>query len=421
MTVKYYTPSGKLPNDEVSIFAVITCSRVHRFKITTDEKILKKHWDKRAQCAKTGTPGYEAINSYLDDFKRNIVTLYRENRHKSFAEFKALCQGVVATDEKKTLAHALKSFIEHWREEKDELTVKKYEALQGHLFGSEAKEGDKRSRRIVGYSHVHGAPDFPTLNWNFYDTFRSFLYGKGLIDSSVYKYITNLKTVLRWARKRTFPVDPAFEDWPVVNRVNKVISLTHEEINALKNAILPKNLALARDIFLFAVYTSCRISDILHFDVKDYNPVTQTWTYRMRKGRNLKMKPMTQHFVGIARYALEILERYDMKWPACTEQKLNDWIKEAAEKVGITQIIEIEVWKRNKCTVKQVRKCDVLTTHKGRKTHVTLARAVAKSEGIVMQLTGIDSAATMKHYAGEMEQNETDQVLIDMEAKLKAG
>lgn len=105
MTVKFYIPT-KTGTKEVSIFAVITCSRADRFKITTDEKVLPKHWNDRAQCVKSSLPESFAINTYLDDFKRNIVTIYRANREQggSFTDFKERAQGKA---EKKSLSSAL--------------------------------------------------------------------------------------------------------------------------------------------------------------------------------------------------------------------------------------------------------------------------------------------------------------------------
>lgn len=428
MTVKFYLAPSKVKDKEVAIVAVITKSRKERFWITLDEKVKPKHWDERTQRVKTSDEANEAKNDYLDDFRRNTNNLYRSNRNKSISELKALVRGGAVGDEKKTLRHCIDAFIGQYEQEKDRKTIRRYKAVKNHLFGQLCKDGSPKS---IYYEDLHGPVDFAQLDWNFYDAFRSMLYKKGMVDSSVNKYVGSLQTILRWGRKRIYPVDPVFEEWPLTKRVNKPLSIDITELILLENAMnLTPEQAIGRDFFCFEARTGQRISDIIRFSKSQYNPLTKEWTFNMKKGFNIKPKVQTVIFEGFCEKGLRILERNDFQWPKVPQYRINQWIRQAAEAVGLTELVEVRTWKRNKCEITYQRKCDLMSTHVGRKSFATiLIPLIGKDE--VKAMMGVDSDETMKHYQGPADQNmrrkklvDADKelrALIEMETKLKAG
>src|SRR6218665_3976895 len=219
-TVKFYLrspkdKSGALRKDEVSIIAKFTLSREQRFEIATDEKIIPKYWDNKSQVVKSNAHDHVGINLYLSDLKRELITLWRENRELPFDQFKIKALGISQPGvEKKTLLTALEAFIKQYDLEKAENTIKRYKSLQVFL---------------TEYNKAMPI-DFINLDYNFYDSFRAFLYSKGQIDSTMYKYISNLKTFLKWANKRDYPVNEIYKEWVTLKRVNKPISLTLKEL-----------------------------------------------------------------------------------------------------------------------------------------------------------------------------------------------
>lgn len=98
MTVNFYLKDpksdGVLKKTEVSIYAKFTVTRRERFEIFLKEKILPKHWDFKTQRAKSSASDHVLINLYLDDRRRKLITLYRENRDKTFVEFKNMALGI---------------------------------------------------------------------------------------------------------------------------------------------------------------------------------------------------------------------------------------------------------------------------------------------------------------------------------------
>lgn len=395
-SVKYYL--RKLKGPEAVIKARFTLPGTGRFQINTDERINPKHWDKKSQSARFTAPDYVAVNLYLSEFKSKLLSLYRDNRDKSFSEFKALAQGAVITDEKKSPLAIFDKFLSQYEQDKDKKTWQKYKALRVHLEGV----------KVDGFGQ---------MDYNFLDTFRSSLYSKDLQDSSVYKYISNLKTFLSWSEERGYKVNTIYKKWEVVHRVKPVISLSYAELQRLESAILPSGMSIGRDFLCLEARTGQRISDLMRFDKKDFHD--NRWTFYRKKGKSIKTKQVTVHFTGFCAPALEILKRHKFIIPKLSEQKINKWIKRAAKHVKINQLITIEKWQGGKCITEQVPKWKKISTHVGRKTFITLALHFMEPK-IVMELAGIDSYQTLKHYDGKSEEGIVRHQLEEMETRLKA-
>lgn len=385
---------GKPYEGPTSIYAVITKSRTERFRITTDEKVSLKDWDKLRQEVRPNAADADLINPYLYNFKSNVFTMYRENREKlTFHELKNLARGVAVTDEKKTLRSAFDAHIAQWEAEKDEKTVLRLLALKAHFFGD-----DQRQRPVVGYTATHGEIDFADIDWNFHDKFKSFLYSKGMVDSTVFRYMTSVQTFLRWARKRGYPVNNSFDEW-VIPRVNpEPIALTLEELNAFYKADLTGLYAIARDIFCLEAFTGQRISDLKRIRRKDvtYDPIP-TWTFQMKKGERLYHKTQTVYLVGYSSPALEIFERYNFTFPEISEGTINTYLKLAANIAGLNRIVDKVKPVRGKRIVHRMHLWEVMTTHTGRRTLLSIG-AASLTDRQLMDLSGLSDSRILKHY-----------------------
>jgi integrase len=417
-TVKFYLRDYKidkqLRKDDCSIVAKFTIDRINRFQINLKEKIQPKHWDFKSQQVKSSYRGHYEINIYLSDFKTKLLTLYREHREMPFDKFKQLVISSENKSQKKTLFIALSEFLEAYKMEKDIKTLQKYLTLQRKLeeFDSETPI------------------DFQTLDFKFYDKFKSFLYAiqnpfyrkfrliendgvwemiegdkgepVGIFDDQVFAYIIQLKTFLGWAEKRGFQVNSSYKSWEKIRRIHKPITLTMDEFSKLESAVFTsKALDTARDYLVFACRTGQRISDIKRFDLKDYSDFK--WRVNQRKGNRLVNKSVTVHFKQFCAPALEIIQKYNWKMPKISEQKLNDNIKRACKEAGIDSEFFIYRWAANKRIKISGFKHEFISSHIGRKTFITLALQSGMPESYVMRLTGITENKTLKHYKGDFE------------------
>jgi integrase len=446
ITVKFYLKKPKqnkvLRVDEVSIIVKVTEVGIkgHRFELKTGEKMIPKHWDTVKQEVKSTYRGHFEINTFLLEFKTNLLKLYRDNPKIDFHKFKALAQAK-PSQEKKTLFIALDQFLQQYQSEKDIKTLGKYAVMAKQL-----REFDK----------IHDI-DFHTLDFKFYDSFKRHLFEipnpnykdcslvpcgdssgdfepshgvfaspVGLFDDTVYKYFINLKTFLAWAEKRGHQVHSSYKEWEIITRRHPPISLTLAELEKLESfeftvesvkpfckvGAEPSKVAracdFARDYLIFECRTGQRISDIKRFDYKDYSDFK--WTFTPKKGNRISRKTNTVHFKGFCAPALLILEKHNWKMPEVSEQKINDNIKTACKIAGINQEIITYRWAQNKRIRITGPKYEFLSSHIGRKSFITIALQFMPHK-LVMTLAGIDSYATLKHYEGKSEDQAIEQAL----------
>lgn len=422
-TVKFYLrrpkEKGKLKSKEVSIFLTCTIDKATRFELNTCEKIIPLYWNFRTQEVKANFTGHIEINQHLSRIKTAVLQLWRDNKSAGMNALKELARplvkfGTERIPEKKTLFPILKQFIDQYKKDKDRKTVAKYSALKTKLEAF-------NPHLTIG-----------SLDLNFYDAFKNHLFKLGLFDATVYKYFTNLSTMLTWADARGHEIHytkgkPTHKSWEIIKRTYDPLTLTLAELEKLetlqiseeliKEKLPPKKhghrgertikaLTIARDIFLLECRTCQRISDLKRFDLKDVED--GIWTNTVKKGNRLhatKVRiPLNTVFTSPA---WAILQKYGFHLPEFTEQKVNENIKTVCKLAGIDQKITVRRWKQNELIERTVEKCTLISTHVGRKTFITIALQYLKPK-LVKDLAGI-SWNTLKHYEGQTE----DQNLID--------
>jgi integrase len=430
ITVKFYLKKPFQKKDvyrvdEVSIISKVTQVGVkgNRFELKTGEKIQPKHWDKVKQEVRSTFRGHFEINTFLQEFKTNILKLYRDNSKIDFDKFKALAQSK-PSDEKKTLFLAYDLFLKASGSEKDWKTCQKYVTLQTQLQAFDA---------------VHPI-DLLTLDFNFYDNFKAHLYAipnpnyknyclvynaatndyslqhgaigepVGLFDDTIYKYVINLKTFLAWAEKRGYQVHQSYKSWEIIRRKHDPIALTLSELERLENHIYEwKSEDIARDFLVLQCRTGQRISDIKRFNLKDFSDFK--WQFTPTKGSRLSSKIVTVHFKGFCAPALDILSKYNWKLPVISEQKINKHIKLACKHAGIDSPVEYVRWAQNKRIKLTAPKYEFISNHSGRRTFITQLLQTGVSIEHVMELTGITEYDTIRHYKGKFEDSAIEQAL----------
>lgn len=434
-TVRFYLKNPKRNNrlrtDEVSIYLKFTRNRQDRFSFTLDEQISPKHWDFKNQQVKGTYRGHLEVNGYLADMKANLLKLYRDNRALPFEKFKALALAK-PEEEKKTLFVAFEKFLTAYKAEKDKKTVQKYETLLV---------------RLTEFDSLCPV-DLPSLDFNFYDEFKKFLYkipnpfytkyrlqrgidgafdlmagdkgdAVGIFDETVFAYLIQLKTFLGWTEKRGYQVHPSYKIWQIIRRVHPPISLTSAELAKLENHVYTsKALEVARDYIVFGCRTGQRISDIKRFDLKDFHD--DKWTFTPKKGNRLTQKKITVHFKGYCAPALDILQKYNWKIPVISEQKLNENIKRACKEAGIDSHVEIFRYAGEKRIRISGYKYEFISSHTERKSFITLALQSGLPVEYVMELTGITEYKTIRHYRAKFEDSAIEQELEKIPLMRKA-
>lgn len=226
---------------------------------------------------------------------------------------------------------------------------------------------------------------------------------KKMRNSTIEKQLSFLKWFLRWADKKGYNKNKAYEFFrPKLKKAPKiVIFLTVEELTKLTNCIIPDKkqyLERVRDVFLFTCYTGLRHSDA--YSLKKSNVKKDHLDFVTKKTGN-------RLIVELNKYSESILEKYkhinfeeNKVLPVITNQNMNVYLKELAELAEINEPVSETHYKGNQ-RIDIVRpKYALIGTHAGRRTFVCSALGLKIPVEVVMKWTGHSDFKSMKPYIG---------------------
>ena len=229
----------------------------------------------------------------------------------------------------------------------------------------------------------------------------------GLLDETISKYISALKTFMQWALDRNYHSNKDFQhnNFAAKKKTkHEIVTLSEEELMRLYKEDLSSNprLERVRDLFCFATFTGQRWSDIETFrkeDVKD-----GWWIFESYKTKKITKIP----FKGFIAPALEILKKYDYDLPRISSQKFNDYIKEVGAVAEINESITIKRMSGNQ-RIEIIRpKHEFMASHMARRSCVTILLQRGVPPTTIMKLTGHTDLKTLMKY-----ENTSDDALLN--------
>jgi len=221
---------------------------------------------------------------------------------------------------------------------------------------------------------------------------------RGLYNDTIAKYISTLKSFLYWCHESGYisSIDHLSKIKTKIKKKakNEIVALTEQELFELYNFDFSENQRLerARDLFCFACFTGQRFSDIIRFNKDDFN--NNIWQFTSYKTKKKVVVP----FEGFIKNALPILKKYNYSLPSISNQKLNDYLKEAGKKAGINSPEKIIRFSGIKEFVIKNPKFEFMSSHMGRRTFVTLMLEKGVPITIVQKLTQHSDLRTLLKY-----------------------
>ena len=214
------------------------------------------------------------------------------------------------------------------------------------------------------------------------------------LNNTVGKYISALKTFMRWAAKRGYHENYIFEQFKAYREEADVVYLTDEELTTLYELDLSNRTSLeqVRDVFCLGCYTGLRFSDIAA--LRPENIVKGEIHLTTYKTKQVLSIPLTLK-------ATEIIKKYidsPSFLPIISNQKTNDYLKVLGEIAGIDEPI-IKTRFRGAERVEETHpKHQLLTTHTARRTFITLSLEKGMRAETVMKISGHKDYKTFKKY-----------------------
>lgn len=360
-------------------------------KIPIDKRIKPRLWNKKKQCPKKGATGERDINEEL----ANTLSKAEKLKSKLLESKTTLSLSEMKREFEKVISH---KFIAPERLDFDKAKNEFVKFKKLEMTETYAGRFTVLFNILDDYSDHTKAPiSFDTFDKAFYSRFLNYLLNtRDHNNNTAGKTIKLLKSFLFWCHENEHIKTDHFKKYKIISNPIDIIALSETELMNIFNMDLSDNPRLdkVRDIFCIECFTGVRISDIQNMKWNDIDLKLGKWKILTKK---------TNQFltVQLNDYALAILNKYkgqSSPLPKISDQKLNLYIKELAEKAKIETPITVRVHKGKKITESTEPKYKLISTHTGRRSFITLSLKNGLRPELVMSIVGHTSFQTMQKY-----------------------
>jgi len=391
------------PNDKKDTRILLSLSfNGKRIKIPTGLSIDPKYWDPKRQRAKPQYSLGSKINKAIGKKDELCVEAYVD----------AIGEGTGLTREyfQEKMAPVLPN--DFYKEYEDYISVKSVQQRPNTIKKHRTTINVIREfEKATGYKVT-----FESINNRFYDAIINFLVNTkinsrdgrvGLFNNTIFSYIKRLKIFLAYALENGLTKNDEFKKFKVFEEDIEVICYSREELEEIQSVDLNGNKRLenVRDLFLLESYTGLRYSDI--FNLKPENIVGDQLIITTQKTKERLSLPLSLP-------ATKIITKFlagDVQ--PISPQKMNKYLKELCKLAGFTQPISIVRYSGSTRIEQLIPKCELSTSHVGRKSFVTIHLTEGVPPHVVMALSGHKSEREFRKYiniSDQIKRKELDRV-----------
>lgn len=375
-------------------------------------------WDNENQRARYNTTHKIGGKTYIAREINNCISQFLECIEEAFTEYGVHSQ-IPTTDELKELVNEKLGRIKEEApvelEEIHEKTLKDafYEFMK--LRPSENNWGEKTHFKYNQmWDHLNSfdsSISLDTLDKKKLNGLKEWYIKNGYHNATINKHFRNLKGILKWADSNGYTVKKEVFAYKTNLAVPKktVTFLKYKELIHFASFQFPVNkqyLDRARDFFCFMAFTSLRYSDLKA--LKKANVSEEYLELYTQKTKDKIRIPIVSH-------ARKILDKYKDNegmyvFPVPSNQKLNDYLKEAGELAGLDREIA-ETYFIGATRHEEIYKLyETLSCHDGRRTFVCCSLALGISPTVVMSCTGHSDYESMKPYIEVADETQKTQM-----------
>ncbi len=278
----------------------------------------------------------EFLDLYILKIERIDNQLEKYQETITIAEFKLKILGKEAEDLKPNLIAIIEVHNLHFAKlvaigERSRASLQKYSRVKDliRLFNLKTFGHENIQIERINSAYIY--------NLESYLKFESEFKGKlGIKNNSVVKYFKNLKTICNYAIKMEFIDKNPFNAYGGKIKVIEATYLTEEELERIEiKQFKIDRLERVKDIFLFSCYTGYAPVDALKLTrkniIQDADKNLWIKTNRQKTGTKANVPVLPQVLKIINKYQFDS----DSLLPKISNQKMNAYLKEIAEIIGI--------------------------------------------------------------------------------------
>ena len=360
-----------------------------RLQYYTGERIDLKYWNENKQRVVASYPGSLEINAYLDKLEEDVSRMYREarilNKPITINELKEKLKG---EGNLSVPVKTEKTFVDYYNE---------FLAANKFIKPSTYRKTTTVLHHLQSFSKTNDFElTFESIDHIFFTQFVDYSTGVLLhTNNTIHRHIGIIKWFLKWATKKGYNKNIQFQDFRVKECETEIIALTSKELEFLVKAPMPsKRLEVVKDCFCFSCFTGLRYSDLKNLKKSDViNGAIRIKT----------IKTQSQLTIPLTNEAIAILDKYKdypmtAALPVISNQKMNDAVKEVAEFCGFNEPTTIVRYRGGERIETTVPKYQLITTHVGRKTFVSVAFERGMRSEIIRQISGHKNPKVFDRY-----------------------
>lgn len=361
-----------------------------RLMYGTGYSVLPKYWNPEKCRVRNVTeePNRDIINNHLNELQTAIQNIYVEMKRAKVTITKAnlrreldyyLGNEIRPGDE--TLFQYIERFIERSKGAVKYRTIQRYITTLNHL-----KDFAETQKQIV---------DFSTIDQDLYNSFVDHLsQNHNMAVNTIGVYIKNLKVFLRSAHEDGVTDSTVFNSrwFKVLSEETEHIYLNKDEIQQMYEFDLSHNprLEKVRDLFVVGCWTGCRFSDLSRLSPENIKGDMITIT---------QQKTGAKVAIPVHSMVREILNKYEGKLPRpISNQKMNDYLKELAEMVGLDDSFSRGITKGGVKRKRTYKKYELLTSHAARRSFATNQYLDGVPSETIREITGHKTERAFQRY-----------------------
>ncbi len=333
----FWLQTTRAINNEALLYIRITVNG-KRVNLSLKRRVPVSIWDAKKKKAKGTTALARQINLYIDEVSNKLFQIYQNLKFKDELITAQLIKAHYSgeSDQGKTLKDIFKYHNQKIEKTLATGTIRNFGITENYSFKFLK---DKKNTTDIYLSQ---------LNFEFLSHFDLFLsslwpagHPKALGQNTVMKHIQRLRKIVTLAYHLEWIDKDPFVRWKMTYEKTNREFLSEIELKNLENKVfISDRLDRVRDLFVFSCYTGISYVDIMNLTPNNLvlGMDGSNWIMTKRKKTNVPVK------VPLLGKALKIINKYkdhpmtcisESLLPIITNEKLNAYLKEVANFVGI--------------------------------------------------------------------------------------
>lgn len=371
------------------------CLRVnHKGKYTrlaTGLSLDTTQWDKDKKAISSTCKQAHSMRKILSNLELTIYEIAEKSTDRNgdldlgllAKKYRQIINGKESKDEGLYISDAFDLYIEDCmkKKEKRSTTAKVYKSIQNKI--------------IMFENEIYRKCRIENMNNKYLNAFRLYLIEDCKITNiTVHKHFKVLKSLTRFLISEGHKVNRDIFSFTISYNDTKKVTFNNSDMKKLIAVELKTmNHNKYRDLFVILCNIGLRISDLKKINESHINESENILSIHTDKTDTPVNIPVTNFVIGLLR------KYFVSNDTNIIDQKFNKVIKEVCRLAGIDNDVEI-IHEYGKDKVRTIySKCDLITTHTGRRTFITkMMESGLLSESELMRVSGHKTIAAFRKY-----------------------